>query len=354
MTIKLKDNYIKNDTHWFCKTCDGEIYSGKKKYIKMCSCLDKKEQFSIYEDYLSNFYTINPSKYGSKYICKKCNHLISNTREQHAFYCLGLGTRRSSECFNSKSELFSKYCDMGCGQESKFFYKSGKSYCCNLGAKCPVKVSIDRQKKLGKNPLAGKIHPMLGVTSPNKGKTKETSEIVAKQALSIKNTIKLNGHNWTGKKHSAETKLKFSEGMKERYASGWEPVCGRAKKYKHSSPIAGNITVDGTWELSFAQMLDKVNIPWNRNRKRFDYIKPNNEESTYQPDFFVPSWNTYIEVKGYQTDLDDCKWKQFNEPLLIVKKSHIYTIKKWLKNNENIDSNLFFDLIKESTKENNL
>lgn len=352
MYIKLEDKYIKENYNWFCKICHCEIYSGKKKYLSTCSCLSKKEQFLIYTNYLNNFYNIN----NDLYECNKCGQLIKSAREKHVFFCNGLGKTHFKLDPNSRSDLFSKYCDMGCGQEAKFFHKNGKSYCCKLGAKCPTKVSKDREKKKGINPFEGKEHPkgMLGKTAYNKGLTKETSEIVAKTGLLIKQAFLEKGDQRKKKHHTEESRNKISQNMKQRYASGWESICGRAKKYKHISPIAGEVSVDGTWELAFAKMLDKVNIQWNRNKKRFPYINLDSEDSTYQPDFFVSAWNTYIEVKGYQTDLDDCKWLQFNEPLLIVKREHIKTIKKWLKNNEIIDSDCFFDLIKESTKDRNL
>ena len=126
-----------------------------------------------------------------------------------------------------------------------------------------------------------------------------------------------------GKNHSNETKEKMSNSKKELYATGWEPVCGRSKKYKHVSPIAGEILVDGTWELKVAQHLDSLGVKWNRNRKRFDYIRPDGKSATYQPDFYVEDWNSFLEVKGYETELDRCKWSQFNEPLIIWRKNEI-------------------------------
>lgn len=350
MLNKLKNRYNKENNKWFCRTCSCELYTGKKKYLSLCFCLPKTEQSSLYENYLSDFYTTIPTKYGLDYTCKKCNHSIQNSREKHYFSCYGLGTKNSTE-LNLNPNFFSKYCEMGCGQESKFFHKNGKAYCSKNGANCPIKVDKDRKKKIGNLIYQNRPHPRLGVSPASKGKTKETCESVAKQALSQKKTRAINGHNWTGKKHSNETKLKFSAGMNKRYASGWEPVCGRAKKYKHISPIAGEIYVDGTWELSFAQLLDRVNIPWDRNKKRFNYINLKSKKSTYQPDFFIPNWNKYIEVKGYKTDLDVCKWTQFNEPLLVVTKEHIKIIKSWLKNNEFVDEIKLFELIGQSTKE---
>lgn len=122
--------------------------------------------------------------------------------------------------------------------------------------------------------------------------------------------------------HSEKTRQRMSKKKKELYLSGWEPICGRAKKYDYESPIAGKIKVDGTWELSVAKFLDSIGVDWNRNKKRFPYTKPDGKHSTYQPDFVINE-NKYIEVKGYETDLDKAKWSQFNEPLVIFRKEHI-------------------------------
>ena len=128
---------------------------------------------------------------------------------------------------------------------------------------------------------------------------------------------------FTGKKHSEETKLKMSESKNALYASGWECIAGRCKKYDYESPIAGKIKVDGSWELAFCKFADEHKLSWMRNKKRFPYIKPDGKHSTYQPDFYVEDWGSYVEVKGYETDLDKAKWSQFPEPLVILRKEQI-------------------------------
>ena len=129
-----------------------------------------------------------------------------------------------------------------------------------------------------------------------------------------------------GKKHTEDTKKLMSDAKKELYANGWEPTCGRCKKYDHISPIAGHIKVDGTWELATAKYLDSINVTWCRNKKRFPYVKLDGKISTYQPDFYVETWDTYIEVKGYETDLDRIKWSQFPAKLEVWREDKIKTM----------------------------
>lgn len=79
--------------------------------------------------------------------------------------------------------------------------------------------------------------------------------------------------------------------------------------------------MDGSWELEFCKWADKNNIRLERVGFRFEYIKPNNKKGLYHPDFKIDDY--YIEIKGYETDLDRCKWSQFPEKLIILKRKEI-------------------------------
>lgn len=134
-----------------------------------------------------------------------------------------------------------------------------------------------------------------------------------------------------GRTHSIETREKMSISAKDRYLAGWECVAGRCKKYEYESPIAGKVKVDGTWELVFCKYLDAKKLTWVRNKTRFKYTRPDGRESTYQPDFFVEEWQTYVEVKGYETDLDKSKWSQLPHPLKVIRRKEICEMDEWLK-----------------------
>lgn len=62
---------------------------------------------------------------------------------------------------------------------------------------------------------------------------------------------------------------------------------------------------------------------WRRNTKRFPYLNLQNKISYYTPDFWVENFNSYLEVKGYTTDLDRCKWSQFTENLIVWTRSEL-------------------------------
>lgn len=157
----------------------------------------------------------------------------------------------------------------------------------------------------------------------NKGLTKDTD-------VRLQNTSELNKLNpvfKVGHAHTEETKKMLSEKMYERYKTGWNSTAGRCKKYDYISPTAGLIKVDGTWELKTAIYLDSLGIVWSRNKKRFQYFNElKNKNSTYCPDFYLNDSDTYIEVKGYKTELDNIKWKQFEYKLEIWDKKKLISL----------------------------
>lgn len=158
----------------------------------------------------------------------------------------------------------------------------------------------------------------------NAGLSKETSPILASIAAKSSETMK--GKTFItseGRKRLSES---VSKQMHERYAAGWQNTGGRCRKIRYESPVAGTIFLDGTWEEVAAKHLDPLGVRWQRNTKRFAYLKENGSRSTYCPDFFVQDWQTYIEIKGYETSLDRLKWSQFPEKLEVWKREKIKTI----------------------------
>lgn len=127
--------------------------------------------------------------------------------------------------------------------------------------------------------------------------------------------------------HSEEFKIKQRDRIIARYEAGWMPKAGRCKKYKHVSPIAGEVYLDGTWELTVAKWLDEKEYNWKRNTKRFQYTNLKGIISHYVPDFWVEELKSYVEVKGYETALDRCKWSQFQNPLVVWKRKELTEMK---------------------------
>jgi len=128
-----------------------------------------------------------------------------------------------------------------------------------------------------------------------------------------------------GKKLSQEQKRKISEYMKlavlnhpESYTSANR---GRVKQIE-----VDGLKLHGSWEVLFYQWAKEAGLLPERCLKSFSYEW--NGTRSYYPDFYLPTLNLYIEVKGYETEQDRAKWNHFPERLIVLKKKEIEQIKK--------------------------
>ena len=48
-----------------------------------------------------------------------------------------------------------------------------------------------------------------------------------------------------------------------------------------------------------------------------------NKVRHYTPDFYLTDSDTYIEIKGFKTEKDDAKWKQFSKKLIVLTKAEL-------------------------------
>ena len=118
-----------------------------------------------------------------------------------------------------------------------------------------------------------------------KGLSKETDERINKYSNSISNTVS------------------------NKVINGIWHNC-RSKKYYYD-----NISFDSIWEVYFYKYIKSLNIEINRCKEKFQYEY--NGIHYYIPDFYIPLYDLYIEIKGYSTNKDIAKWNQFNKKLNI-------------------------------------
>lgn len=76
---------------------------------------------------------------------------------------------------------------------------------------------------------------------------------------------------------------------------------GKGEYYK-------NIYMRSSYETAFAKWCDKNNIKWQYEPKTFDL-----GTTTYTPDFYVPIYACYIEIKGWWRDDAKKKFKLFKK-----------------------------------------
>lgn len=126
--------------------------------------------------------------------------------------------------------------------------------------------------------------------------------------------------------YTDEMRKRKSDIMKEvvkKYPESYSSnnVCGRTKSIEYNG-----IKLNGNWELHTVKWLDSNNINWIRNSKYFEYFW-NGKIHKYFPDFYLPEYDIYLEIKGYQRDRDIQKWKAVSN-LVIFKKNEINLILK--------------------------
>lgn len=111
---------------------------------------------------------------------------------------------------------------------------------------------------------------------------------------------------------------------------GIKPNSGRCKHIKYTKKDGTVVDLQGSWELKFVVFLDEQKIEWKRNRVGYKY-NFKGKEHLYFPDFHLPQYDVYVEVKGYETDKDRAKWNHFPFKLLVVKQKEIQDLTAWWK-----------------------
>ena len=118
------------------------------------------------------------------------------------------------------------------------------------------------------------------------------------------------GNGWRGKTHTPEQIQQLSNTMQKVVQNNPNySYSATSKRFKKS--IYKGFHMDSSWELIFAQYLDKFNIKWVKNSKGFKYIWENRER-TYYPDFYLEDYNLYIEIKGHESERDRAKYEALN------------------------------------------
>ncbi len=135
--------------------------------------------------------------------------------------------------------------------------------------------------------------------------------------------------------HTAETKEKIRLGMLRAVKDGRQktpvPYGTKCKHIKYKNWKGEEMTLLGSWEERVAKYLDEHRISWTRPKNGIRYTYKN-QEHYYFPDFYLTDLDVFVEVKGYETDRDREKWKQFPFKLVILNKDHIFNLSQFFNN----------------------
>jgi predicted nuclease of restriction endonuclease-like RecB superfamily len=76
-----------------------------------------------------------------------------------------------------------------------------------------------------------------------------------------------------------------------------------SKQSKYKCKDGSEVMMDSTWETIMAMRLDELNVKWKRDENiKLEYRSKTGRKRNYIPDFYLPDYDLYIEVKGYWTD----------------------------------------------------
>lgn len=185
--------------------------------------------------------------------------------------------------------------------ESKFCYTCSASFYSNPSKeKSRIKMKQARQKFINQ-----------GGTTWNKGLTIENSLIWKKTAQKISKA--LTGRtieDLYGQEKAKEIRMRMSE--KSKGANN--PMFGKSPHHRKGGfrEDLGHY-VRSNWEADFARILKLKKLEYQYEPKTFKLFDQNGNELHYTPDFFVPSENTFYEIKGWFHEADQNKIKLFCE-----------------------------------------
>lgn len=98
-------------------------------------------------------------------------------------------------------------------------------------------------------------------------------------------------------------------------------ISGRVKNIEYEGYI-----FKGNWELEVGKFLLEYNIKFEQPENPIPYFW-NNDWHLYFPDFYLPEYDKFIEVKGYERERDLAKWAVVKN-LIIIKHKEIDKIRK--------------------------
>lgn len=125
----------------------------------------------------------------------------------------------------------------------------------------------------------------IGKPAWNKGLSRQTDVRVKKYSDSQKGKP----GTFTGKTHTVEAREKISAKLSINNKGG------RCKWFE----VAGQ-KVQGTWEQNAAIKFEEFGIRWqklNTNKYTFEY-EMDGKSRSYTPDFYLPDYDVYLELKG--------------------------------------------------------
>lgn len=256
-------------------------------------------------------------------LCKFCDKECKNTHSltQHQIRCKDnpLRININYNDYNDPQILYCKFCEKECKNKNSLVQHQIR--CKDNPNRIFIKNNLEGYKMKVKKGLAEPSNQYIKAKKLGLPKPEVSDETRKKLSLSSKN------RKWTDEMRENHSKamLKAVERNPESYSS--KNVSGRCKHFYVTDSYNNDVVLKGTWELLVSDLLNSLDIKWTNIIEEKIYYIWEDKKRRYYPDFYLEDYNLYIEVKGYEREVDKEKWKSVSN-LLILKKDEIECIKK--------------------------
>lgn len=205
--------------------------------------------------------------------CDNCNAVFG---KKYSFVKFALKHKSDAKCF--------------CSVECKLQFKTRKridEICCECG-------STFQKPEVGCDSTQRFCSKSCAATANNRNRPKKEQKVSTRKRvcgvfeLSCKECSKL-----FYVKHYLKHQRKFCS-----------KTCAGKNNYhpnttKATKCLYRGIKLDSGAELAFAQLLDKHQVDWVKNQDKFFKFKDkDSRERKYFPDFYLPKYNFWVEIKG--------------------------------------------------------
>jgi len=217
------------------------------------------------------------------------------------------GKKHSEETKRKMSELRKGY---KFSKESKIKMSNSQK---NRSTETRLKISNAHKNKPRSQETKKKISDSLRGRKRNKISEETRKKMSESQRYRSLETRKKMSNSQKGVPKSKETRKKMSDARLGKYCGKNSPLYGKLpfphhKRYYYESPLQGQVCLRYSWELKYAKYLDENKILWMYEMETFDL-----GDTTYTPDFFLPQFEKFIEIKGYMTTKAQEKINMFLE-----------------------------------------
>lgn len=179
-----------------------------------------------------------------------------------------------------------------------------------------------------KNPFFGKKHSL-----ETRQKMSKNHHLRGKKhSDEWKNKLKLNPKihmgTFLGKKHTKEVIEKIIKANIGISSGNKNPMFGKPSPHAKKSKYR-DVAMRSEWEVKVAKFFDEHNIKWY-----YEFLRFNFGFCTYMPDFYLPEYNTWVEVKGWWKYKDVIRVGELmkTQKVLIIDRRNINNLKSILKN----------------------